>query len=75
MVHVSTSTALYLATATLLGAVVLPASLDLAATHLGRSGLVPLAQVDASEGVPSTPALDTWAKPAWLASAGVLHSE
>ena len=75
MVHVSKSTALYLATATLLGAVVLPATLDFAATDLGGPGLSGLTQDGAATRMPITRALDTLAKPASLASAWILDSE
>jgi hypothetical protein len=75
MVHLSSSTALYLATATLLGAVVLPASLDFAATELGGSAFPSRAQSHAVATQSIAQALSTRVKPVMLTSAGVLDSE
>jgi len=73
MVHLSTSTALYLAAATLLGAVVLPASLDFAATNFGA--LPSIAQDSASAWTPAIQERDAKAKPASIASAWINPSE
>ena len=75
MVHLSTSTALYLATATLLGAVVLPASLDFAATEFGRSEFQSLAEGGTATRPPITQALGARAKPTLLTSAWAFDSE
>lgn len=64
MVRFSTSTALYFAAATLLGAVALPVSMDFAATQLSDPAAPRLAQAGASGTAPGTPARATRAKPA-----------
>ncbi len=65
MVRFSTSTALYLAAATLLSAVALPASMDFAATQLSDPASARLAQAGAS----ATPAIHARAARAQRASA------
>ncbi|MGH7124036.1 MAG: Spy/CpxP family protein refolding chaperone [Stellaceae bacterium] len=62
MVRFSTSTALYLAVATLLGGVALPASMDFAATQLSDPALPSLARAPMSAAAPSEIPLATRAK-------------
>jgi len=64
MVRFSTSTAYYLAAATFLGTVALPASMDLAATRMNRSAPDQVAQAGASTTAPKATTGPTKAKPA-----------
>lgn len=64
MVRFSTSTAYYLAAATFLGAVALPASMDLAATRMSGSAPDQVAQAAASTAAPKTTTQSAKAKPA-----------
>jgi len=64
MARFSTSTAIYFAAATFLGAVILPASLDFAASRLSDPASSSLAQAGSSGTAPSSHARSTRAKPA-----------
>ena len=75
MVHLSRSTALYLATATFLGAVALPASLDFAARALGVSPFPSLAEDAVSTRTPLAEALGARSEPTSVRSVWMVETD
>ena len=65
MLRISTSSAAYLAAATLMGAVALPVSMDLAATQVSGSGMQ-MVQAGTSTAAPIAPLRSSHTKPASL---------